>query len=174
MLLKYNSIFERRKIGLWHVSKQKNIEIVACISLFSCLYKWSEYFSDFLKTMTTSTSICLIEDFSNIFAFPWHKGPYKPNSSNKPIYFNGIWRGGTTSLVVINLVKKRQMQSIWFLQVSKFSWTTFETIFETLSALGACHVTFIERVVYERSMIFEGFLRISRRVFDISSWNLFW
>ena len=48
-----------------------------------------------------------------------------------------------------------------FLQViSKYSWTTFKTIFETLSTLGVCHVTIIVGVVYKKSMIFE--------VFDIS------
>ena len=43
---------------------------------------------------------------------------------------------------------------------------------ETSSALGAYHVTIIEGVVYKKSMIFKC-LRISKRVFDISSWNLF-
>ena len=45
-----------------------------------------------------------------------------------------------------------------FLQVlPKSSWTTFKTIFETLSALGACHVTIIGGLVYKKSMIFEVF-----------------
>ena len=34
-------------------------------------------------------------------------------------------------------------------------WTTFKTIFETVLALGTCHVTIIEGVVYKKSMIFE-------------------
>ena len=37
----------------------------------------------------------------------------------------------------------------------KSSWTTFKIIFETLSALGACHMTITGRVVYKKSMIFE-------------------
>ena len=54
--------------------------------------------------------------------------------------------------------KERQMQSIWFfLVLPKSSWTTFKTIFETLSALGACHLTIIEGVVNEKSMIFKVF-----------------
>ena len=54
--------------------------------------------------------------------------------------------------------KKRQMKSIWFLQVlSKSSWTNSKLIFKTLSALGACHVTIIGGIVYKRSMIFEVF-----------------
>ena len=40
----------------------------------------------------------------------------------------------------------------------KSSWTTFKTIFETLSALGACHVTIIGGVVYKKSTIFQIFL----------------
>ena len=47
---------------------------------------------------------------------------------------------------------------MWFLQVSpKSSWSTFKTIFKTLSALGACHVTIIGGKVYKKSMIFEVF-----------------
>ena len=49
-----------------------------------------------------------------------------------------------------------------FLQVSpKSSWTTFQTIFEALSALGACQVTIIGGVVNKKSMIFEVFENIS-------------
>ena len=49
-----------------------------------------------------------------------------------------------------------------FLQVlPKSSWTIFKTIFETLSALEACHVTIIGGVVYEKSIIFEVFENIS-------------
>ena len=45
-----------------------------------------------------------------------------------------------------------------FLQLlPKSSWTTFKTIFETLSALGACHVTITGGVVYKKSMIFKVF-----------------
>ena len=45
-----------------------------------------------------------------------------------------------------------------FLKVNGMSyWTTFKTIFETLSALGACHVTIIGGVVNEKSMIFKIF-----------------
>ena len=40
----------------------------------------------------------------------------------------------------------------------KSSWTTFKSIFETLSALGVCHVTITEGVVYKKSMIFKFFL----------------
>ena len=39
----------------------------------------------------------------------------------------------------------------------KSYWTTFKTIFETLLAQGACHVTITEGVVYKKSMIFEVF-----------------
>ena len=35
--------------------------------------------------------------------------------------------------------------------------TTFKTICETLSALGACHVTIMGGVVYKKPMIFEVF-----------------
>ena len=53
---------------------------------------------------------------------------------------------------------KRQMQLIRFLQVlPKSSWTTSKSIFESFSALGACHVTIIGGMVYKRSMIFEVF-----------------
>ena len=38
--------------------------------------------------------------------------------------------------------------------LSKFSSTTFLRTFKTLSALGACHVTIIGGVEYEKSMIF--------------------
>ena len=34
---------------------------------------------------------------------------------------------------------------------------TFKTIFETLAALGPCHVAIIGEVVYTKSMIFEVF-----------------
>ena len=50
------------------------------------------------------------------------------------------------------------MVSISFSQVSsQSSLTTFGTIFETLSALGACHVTIVGGVVYEKFMIFKVF-----------------
>ena len=43
-----------------------------------------------------------------------------------------------------------------FLLVSlKSPWATFKTIFETLSALGACHVTIIGGVVYKKFVIFK-------------------
>ena len=42
--------------------------------------------------------------------------------------------------------------------LSKSSWATFTTIFETLSALEVCHMTIIiEGVVYKKLMIFEVF-----------------
>ena len=40
-------------------------------------------------------------------------------------------------------------------------WTTFETIFGALSALGACHMTIIGGVVYKKSMIFGVFETVS-------------
>ena len=46
-------------------------------------------------------------------------------------------------------------QNDFLLVLSKSSWTTFKTILETLSALGACHVTIIGEVVYKKSMIFK-------------------
>ena len=42
----------------------------------------------------------------------------------------------------------------------KSPWKNFKTIFETLSALGACRVTFIGGMVYKKSMIFEVFHNI--------------
>ena len=45
----------------------------------------------------------------------------------------------------------------FLLVLPKSSWETFKTIFEALSALGACHVTIIGRVVYKKSMIFKVF-----------------
>ena len=61
-------------------------------------------------------------------------------------------------LIVKNSWKKRHIQLILFLQVlPKSSWTTSKSIFETFSALGACHVTIIGGMVYKRSMIFEVF-----------------
>ena len=57
-----------------------------------------------------------------------------------------------------NREKDRQMQSRWFFtSVTKFSWATFKTIFEILSALVACHVIIIGGVVYKKSMIFKVF-----------------
>ena len=44
-----------------------------------------------------------------------------------------------------------------FTSVTKILLGTFKTIFETLSALGACHVTLIGGVVYKKSRIFEAF-----------------
>ena len=49
------------------------------------------------------------------------------------------------------------MQSILFLSVIKILFDNFKIIFETLSALGACHVTIIGGVVYKKSMIFKVF-----------------
>ena len=48
-------------------------------------------------------------------------------------------------------------QDDFLLVLLKSSWTTFKTIFETLSALGACHVTIIGGVVYKKFMIFKVF-----------------
>ena len=56
-------------------------------------------------------------------------------------------------------VKKGKCNEYDFLQVlRKSSWTTSKAIFETLSALVACHETIIEGVVYKKSKIFEVFL----------------
>ena len=44
-----------------------------------------------------------------------------------------------------------------FLVLPKASRTTFKKNFETLSDLGACHMTIIEGVVYKKSMIFKVF-----------------
>ena len=46
-------------------------------------------------------------------------------------------------------------QDDFLLVLLKSSWTTFEIIFETLSALGVCHVTIIGGVVYKKSVIFK-------------------
>ena len=64
--------------------------------------------------------------------------------------------GGVPPLIVDQFVKKRQIQS-----VTKFLADNFLRIFETLSALGDCKVTFIEGVVYTKAMIFEYFENIS-------------
>ena len=46
-----------------------------------------------------------------------------------------------------------------FLQIlPKSAWTTFKTIFGTLSALGACHMNIIGGLVYKKSMIFKVFV----------------
>ena len=59
-------------------------------------------------------------------------------------------------LFIEKLVKNGKCYQYEFWQVlSKSSWTTFKTIFETLSAVGACHVTIIGGVVYKKSMIFK-------------------
>ena len=89
----------------------------------------------------------------------------------RAITVNGILRGVVPHLIFKKIREKRcKCNECDLLQVlPKFSWTTFKTIFETLSALGACHVTIIGGVVFKKCMIFEVFLRISRRVFDISS-----
>ena len=41
--------------------------------------------------------------------------------------------------------------------LSNSSWTTLETIFKSLSALGACNLTIIGGMVYKKSTIFEVF-----------------
>ena len=41
--------------------------------------------------------------------------------------------------------------------LSKSSWTTLETIFKSLSALGACNLTIIGEMVCKKSTIFEVF-----------------
>jgi len=45
----------------------------------------------------------------------------------------------------------------FLLDLPKSSWETFETIFETLLAMGFCHVTIIGGVVYKKFMIFKVF-----------------
>ena len=47
------------------------------------------------------------------------------------------------------------MLQIWFFKC--YSWETFKTIFEILSALGACLVTINGGIVYKKSMICEVF-----------------
>ena len=59
---------------------------------------------------------------------------------------------------------------IFYKCYQKSSWTTFKTISETLSALGACHVTIIGggggiQEIHD----FQGIWSISQRIFDISS-----
>ena len=71
---------------------------------------------------------------------------------------NSIWGVVPSPLTEKKSWKKRQMQSKWFLQVfPKSSLTTFEIIFETVSALSAFQVTIIGGVVYKKSMIFKVF-----------------
>ena len=52
-----------------------------------------------------------------------------------------------------------------FASVIKSSWATLKTIFETVSALGVCHVTTIGGMVYKKSMIFEVFGAYFREIF---------
>ena len=70
---------------------------------------------------------------------------------------NSIWRGWYPPLA--DFVKKNGKcnQYDFLLVLQKSSWGTFKTIFETLSAMGACHVTIIGGVVYKKSMIFKVF-----------------
>ena len=58
-----------------------------------------------------------------------------------------------TPLISKKIVKKNGKCNQYVLP--KSSWTTFKTIFKTLSALLACHVTIIRGVIYTKSMIFE-------------------
>ena len=69
---------------------------------------------------------------------------------------NSIWGGGTT---LPNWKKIREKngecsQDDFLLVLPKSSRTTFKTNFETLSALGDCHVTIIGGVLNKKSMIF--------------------
>ena len=43
----------------------------------------------------------------------------------------------------------------------KSSWTTFKSVFDTLFALGACHVAIIGGIVYKKIIIFGVFENIS-------------
>ena len=72
---------------------------------------------------------------------------------------NTIWGVVPTPLTEKKFVKKNgKCNQDDFLQVlPKFSWTTFKTIFEALSALGVCHVTITGGMVNKKSMIFKVF-----------------
>ena len=74
-----------------------------------------------------------------------------------------IWVWTASLASVEKSWKKRQIQSIsFFASISESSCATSRTIFETISALGVCHVTIIRGVIYKKSM------------FHISLWDLFW
>ena len=70
---------------------------------------------------------------------------------------NDIWGAGTIPLNIEKFVKKQTGKSNQydiFKVLSKYSWITFQTIFETLSSLEACHVTITGGVVYKKSTMF--------------------
>ena len=60
-----------------------------------------------------------------------------------------------------------------FYKLLKSSWTTFKTIFKTLSALGGLSRDHYWRDGIKEMHEFQGFLGISRRVFEIFSQNIF-
>ena len=72
---------------------------------------------------------------------------------------NSIWGVVPTPLTEKKIVKKNGKcnQDYFSPVLLKSYWTIFKTIFETLSDLGACHVTIIQGVIYKKSMIFKVF-----------------
>ena len=75
---------------------------------------------------------------------------------------------GPPSLMVKNREKNDKCNQYELLQVlPKSPWINFKINFETLSALGTCHVTIIGGILEVHD--FRGFLRISQQVYDISS-----
>ena len=71
--------------------------------------------------------------------------------------------GGVYPLLLEKFVRKQKKSIEFVANVVKYSWTTFEIIFEPLAALK----TIIGGV--QESHDFRGFLRISQRGFNISS-----
>ena len=72
---------------------------------------------------------------------------------------NSIWGVVPPPLTEKTFVKKNGKcnQNNFSPVLLKFSWITFKIIFETLSALEACHVTITGGVVYKKSMILKVF-----------------
>ena len=80
---------------------------------------------------------------------------------------NSIWRG-SPPLIVKNSGKNGKCNQYELLQALPKSYcATFKTIFETLAALGACHVTIIGGVVYKNPWFSRFFENLSA-----SFWHL--
>ena len=105
----------------------------------------------------------------------WYHPPPLPLRCQKEqmsLTVNGIWRGVTSPpLIVKKSCNKQQNQSTYiFASVIKSSLA----IFETLSALGACYVTIIGRMVDKKSTIYKSRFLLSYDDFWYFSSCLFW